>query len=352
MESEMPDEYWQRVEGVMKDMADHGLNAVTGGNGFGPVLKGVKNGKADIDYTNADHWMALAVKYGLTMPGDSYQGFDIVGLQHESRKSFFTDRDAWAKKKFGVNTYAELAGIAYNEVTAHAVANHWPKRIYYLLDEPRPESGNIETAAELIKIMTAASPSTLFSGYYSPGQGRDVYFQTMPVSISHTSKKALELTKQGGKELWEYDGSYNRAIAGRFLYVAAQAGLKGYLTNGYMYVCSDPYFDWTGEESSWCVAWPSKHGVTDTERWERVSDGINDYRYLATLDHLIKKAQTAGTPGKGQAEAAAAEAFMKQDLKGIDIDDRSTAKMTGAEFDQFRKTTAGHIAALAKALGE
>jgi hypothetical protein len=175
-----------------------------------------------------------------------------------------------------------------------------------------------------------------------------IYFQTMPVSISHTSKLALELTKKGGKELWEYDGSRTRAIAGRFLYVAVEAGLKGYLTNGYMYVCSDPYFDWTGEESSWCVAWPSKHGVTDSVPWERVSDGINDYRYLATLDHLIKKAQTAG---KAQAEAAAAAAFIKDNLKGIDIDDRATAKLTGAEFDQFRKTVAGHIVALAKALG-
>ena len=71
---ELKDRWWEIAEIVMNDQAQHGMNAITGGPGA--VLKGVKDGKADIDYTDMDRWMAMAVKHGLTMPGDSYQGLE------------------------------------------------------------------------------------------------------------------------------------------------------------------------------------------------------------------------------------------------------------------------------------
>ena len=129
--------------------------------------------------------------------------------------------------------------------------------------------------------------------------------------------------------------------------MAARAGLKGWLTNGYMYVASDPYFDFSDDEAAWCVVWPSKRGVVDSVPWERVSDGINDYRYLSTLNRLAKKAASVD-----KARADAAEAFIKGQVQSIDIDKRDSANLTGPQFDEFRQTAAGHIAALAKAVGE
>ena len=338
--------WWQRADAVMQDLADHGMNAVTGGPGA--TLKGIKNGKADIDYTRMDRWLALAVKHGLTMPGDSYQGLDVSGIPADYHKDCVANNEKAAKEQYGVS-YSELLKTVYGDVDRHAKEKGWPKRVFSFLDEPRPEYGNIEPAAELIRIRTAACPDTLFSGYYSTGQGRDVYFQTMPISIAHTTKQALELTTKAGKQLWDYDGGGARHNIGRWCFVAARAGLKGYLRNGYGYVCSDPYFDFTDDEAAWTMIFPSHAGISDTPGWERSAQGANDYRYLATCERLVKKAQASG---KAAAQAAAASAYLAQTLKSIDLEDRETARLSPAAYDQFRADLAGHIAALTKALGE
>ena len=139
---ELQDRWWQIAEQVMKDQAEHGMNAITGGPGA--VLRGVNGGKADIDYTQIDRWMALAVKYGLTMRGDSYQGLDVSGLPSDQGPDCVARCEAAARAKFGVS-YEELLRIVYGDLNEHARRQGWPPRIYYFLDEPRPEYGNVQS---------------------------------------------------------------------------------------------------------------------------------------------------------------------------------------------------------------
>ncbi len=306
--TDLNDHWWEVAGQVMRNQAEHGMNAVTGGPSA--VLKGVKDGKAEIDYRAMDRWMALAVKHGLTMPGDSYQGLDVAGVPHDHSQDAVARYEAASKERFGVS-YEELLRIVYADVERHAKEKGWPPRVYYFLDEPRPEYRNVEPCAELIRIRTRACPATLFSGYYSTGQGRDVYFQTMPVSISHVNARALELVKGAGKRLWDYSGSRVRHDIGRWAFVAARAGMSGFLRNGFMYVGSMPYFDYSDDEASWSVVYPSKRGLNDTVGWERTAQGVNDYRYLLTCERLIAKARAAG---KAPAEADAAAAFLKATL--------------------------------------
>jgi lysophospholipase L1-like esterase len=182
---DLKERWWQIAELVMRNQVAHGMNAITGGPGA--VLKGIRDGKVDIDYTAIDRWMALAIKYGLTMPGDSYQGLDVVGVPAYQTRDGVARCEAVARKQNALS-YEELLRIVYQDVEQHGRAKGWPVRIYYFLDEPRPEYGNVETGAELIRIRTRACPGTLFSGYYSTGAGRDVYFETMPVSITHVNR--------------------------------------------------------------------------------------------------------------------------------------------------------------------
>ncbi|MGA2066337.1 MAG: glycoside hydrolase domain-containing protein [Thermoguttaceae bacterium] len=340
---ELQDRWWQIAEQVMKDQAEHGMNAVSGGPGA--VLRGVAGGKADIDYTQIDRWMALAVKYGLAMPGDSYQGLDVSGLPTDHSRDCVARCEAAARAKFGVS-YAELLRIVYGDLAEHARQKGWPTRVYYFLDEPRPEYGNVQSCAEMIKIRTRACPGMLFSGYYSTGDGRDVYFETMPVSIAHVDELSLRLVAKGGRQLWDYSGTRVRHDIGRWAFVAAKAGMKGFLRNGYMYVCSQPYFDFSDDESSWSVVYPSARGLSDTVGWERTAQGVNDYRYLLTCSRLIQKAHRLG---KGAAAAAAAQAFLEETLRPIAIDDKETARLSPRQYDEFRAALAGHIVALNRA---
>jgi hypothetical protein len=335
--------WWQIAELVMKDQAEHGMNAVTGGPSA--VLLGVENGKARIDYSEMDRWMALAVKHGLTMPGDSYQGLDVAGLPVFQGKDCVQRCEAAAKERFGVS-YEDLLRIVYGDLERHARQHGWPKRVYYFLDEPRPEYGNVQPCADLIAIRTRACPDTLFSGYYSTGAGRDVYFETMPVSIAHIDKLALSLVAKGKKQIWDYSGERVRHDIGRWAFVAAKAGMKGFLRNGYMYVASNPYFDYSDDEGSWAVVYPSAGGINDTVGWERTAQGVNDYRYLLTCRRLIDSARRSG---KAISQADAAEAFLRATLAPIAVDDKSSARLPPSGYDEFRRVLAGHIMAMSEA---
>jgi len=333
--------WWQVAEDVIRDQAEHGLNALTGGPGF--TLKAIKDGKAEIDFTDADRWMELAVKYGLTLRGDAYQGFDLnVGFNQSYQPDGPQKNDAAAQAAFGVK-YDELLRIAYAEVERHAKEKNWPPRNFYLLDEPRPENRNIESALEYTKQHVKAAPNTKFSGYYSPGDGRDAYFPVMPVTVAHHTAASLKMCVDAGKEAWNYSGGGARYDIGRWCYVLKQKGLKGFLRNGYQYVNSDPYYDFSDVEASWAQVYPSKRGITASIDWERTAQGINDLRYLVTLEHRIKAAKAGGAKA---AEVAAAESFLAETLKGITVEDESTADLKPEAWTAFRAALAKHITAL------
>jgi hypothetical protein len=128
--------------------------------------------------------------------------------------------------------------------------------------------------------------------------------------------------------------------------------MKGFLRNGYMYVCSQPYFDLSDDESSWSVVYPSARGLSDTVGWERTAQGVDDYRYLLTCQRLIRQARRlgkgAGHPGTGSA-ADAAQAYLDETMRPIVIDDKETARLRPRQYDEFRSRLAAHIAALQRA---
>ena len=167
----------------------------------------------------------------------------------------------------------------------------------------------------------------------------------MPVSISHVDQRALELVAKGRKQLWDYDGNRVRHDIGRWAFVAAKAGLKGFLRNGYMYVCSMPYFDFSDDEASWSVVYPSRRGLSDTVGWERTAQGVNDYRYLLTCERLIREGRQSG---RSAAEVAAAETFLKETLRPIQLEHKECARLSAGEYDTFRRHLARHIAALSR----
>jgi hypothetical protein len=343
---EVRERAWKVADAVMKDLADHGMNAVTGGPGA--RLKAIEDGKAILDYTDMDRWLALAVKHGLTMPGDSYQGLVIEGVPYDQGPNCLKIIEDESQRRFGLS-YKDVIRIVYGDVERHAKEKDWPKRAYYLLDEPRSNYGNVQSCLELIKIVTAAAPETWFSGYYSSGDGRDPYFQIMPVSIAHVDETTLKLTKDASKQLWCYDGNRVRWNIGRWAFAMSQKGLKGYLRNGYMYSNCDPYFDFTEDEGSWCVVYPSRKGVNATVGWERTGEGANDFRYLEMLDALSKEGKKS-EKAVVVSEACRACRFVEAQVDSVKMDSAASANLTGAEYDKFRRDAAELIVSLRKIL--
>lgn len=332
--------YWKVAEDVMRDHAAHGMNAVTGGPGM-PVLS-VKDGKAELDFEKADRWLALAKQHGLTQLGDSYQGLDAgLGIQRGHSPNCMEEHEARSKEKWGVG-FEELIRLVYGEIARHAKEKAWPPRSFYLLDEPRPEFRNVESARQMLELHMRAAPETIFAGYYSPGDGRDGYFKLAPMSVAHHSAESLAACREAGKRAWNY-GAYERHCTGRWLYAAKLQGLSGFACGGYQYVNSHAYYDFSDVEGSWCAVYPSKHGLAATVKWERAAQGIHDYRYLKTLRSSIDAAKQAGRKPEA---VQAAETFLTATLKPIQVEPQSSAMLETEGWSVFRAELAKHLVAL------
>ncbi|MGH7144035.1 MAG: DUF4402 domain-containing protein [Planctomycetota bacterium] len=336
-------QWWKSADAIMADQAAHGFNALTGGPGM--RLTGVQGGQAQIDFGDADRWMALAKKHGLTMPGDSYQGFDVnMGFYVSQAKDCMATNEKHAQEKWGVS-FADLVKMVYAKVAEHAKEQGWPERSYYLLDEPRPEFGNIDSALALLKLYAQAAPETRFSGYTTVrSEGRDRYIPYLPVVISHPTEAEMKAVKAAGKEIWDYDVAIPGHEFGRWLYAAQRKGLSGF-DIGFMYVNSTPYYDFSDTEGSWGIVQPAPDGDIATTKWERFAAEVNCYRYLKTLQEAVSAAKQVG---KNAAAVQAGQAFLDQLVASVEVGKHASAHLDDAEWAKFQTELVGDIQAVEK----
>ena len=296
------------------------------------ALKSIANGAAVIDFTDADRWMEMAKKYRMTMPGDSYQGFDVdFGFGIDTRENCIATNEERAKQKWGMG-FGEVIKIAYAEVERHAKEKGWPKRSYYFLDEPRPEYRNVDSCRELIEFYVKNAPGTTFSGYYSPGAGRDPYFKLMPLSIAHHSEESLKTAVESGHLAWTYS-AVGGHLFGAWLELARSKGLTGF-TTGFYYPCSIPYYDFSDVEGAWGLCLPSKNGINPTVEWERLADRIDDYRYIKTLRMRAAAWKSAGDANA--AMAAEAEKLLNDTSKLVSVEPHGTPAVDAAGWRAWR----------------
>lgn len=300
--------WWAIGERMIALQAEHGFNALTGGPSM--KLRGIKDGKADINFADADRWMALAHKYGLTRLGDSYIGFDVdLGFARDGSANGMAANDQNAKSAYGM-TFGELLKVTYATVEQHAKEKNWPPRAYYRLDEPSGPA--VESNRILVESHVKNAPGTKFSGYYAPADSaskRDCFYTLLQLSIMSTvTEPILKTIHDAGNQTWIYiNPGYTsflnfRHLYGRWAFMAHQRGLDG-VTGGFYFVNTVPYYDMSDIEGSWGVTYPSKNGINSTVWLEQISQGINDYRYLKTL-----KTKLDAATEKGSANAAIAEA--------------------------------------------
>jgi hypothetical protein len=295
--------WWAAAEAIMAIQAEHGFNALTGGPGM--KLRGVKDGKADIDFADADRWMELARKHGLTRLGDSYIGFDVaLGVPGDGSQG-----------AYGLS-FGELLKASYSAVEQHAKQMNWPPRAYYRIDEPNGEA--VESTRKLVEQYVKNAPGCKFSGYYAPaaaGSPRDCFYPLLQLSIlSSVTEPILKTIHEAGNQSWIYINpgysSYQnfRHLYGRWMFMAHERGLDG-VTGGFYFVNTVPYYDMSDLEGGWGVVYPGKDGVNGTVWLEQIGLGINDYRYLKTVKSRLDAAKKKGS---GNAAVTEAERFLAE----------------------------------------
>lgn len=163
----------------------------------------------------------------------------------------------------------------------------------------------------------------------------------------------------------------HRVLAGYYLYKSKADGISPYCYQHrprFPFSPFDDFEQWepelklgaAGVFRHHMATYPCRGGTISTIQWEGMRQGINDLRYLTTLDNLLRKARMIPTM---RLEAAVAEAendvrqFLKKiDLLAIHINHESEREpypeIAARDYDGFRGQVAEHIINVQLALGD
>jgi hypothetical protein len=283
-------------------LAAYGFNALCGGPSL-DVLGWDETGAPQLRSEHSDRALQAAARHGLTNAVFAYTGpARIGGVGFETAETVFA--------RWGQDAGLDAATSAQRLLAARrdlARLHSWPPLSWCAADEPRVR-GQAERVLASIRFLKQADPALRSMGFFSASLGqRDDPFLHQALfheldAVVLNSHSALELAeaRRLGKEVYLYNQGRSRYTFGLYLWNEVHAGAMGlvqwhaWLVHGYQ------FFDLDGREPDAGLLVRTPDGWRPTLDLERARQGIYDYRYLVTLERLLREA--TGTPAAAEAE--------------------------------------------------
>jgi len=277
----------------LEDMRAHGFNAITLPS---PTVKGISaDGEVEIDFTAWDEYEALLREVGMT-------GVHQAGVDHVTG----------ALQRAGVQELSPEFSLPF--VSAMRQHREWLdahpdfRVVFTIYDEPReslqnPWNRSFDQTVAYIKLCRQV-PGLLLSvnpmGDSSGSKDYTPFAGLVDVLNTHAwegSARLIDETQRLKKTLWVYNNGYSRLAWGFSLWKLRARGnwQWAYFGAG----SSDPYSPIptggsetpgesnTGRGPAYCF----RDRIIPTPRYEWVREGIDDYRYLYTLEQRVREAQ-------------------------------------------------------------
>jgi hypothetical protein len=184
----------------------------------------------------------------------------------------------------------------------------------------------------------------------------------------HSFDEMRDLLEASGDEAWIYhnmrgsffEAEWNRIINGVWMW---QSPIVAHVAWMYYHYSGNAFDDTDADGFDFGYGFPSADDPTEmisTLHWESFREGIDDMRYIVTLEELIARADEAGVDaGAAKTWLADMGAMIPQAPGDImDIDEESplcvaiSRAFSGADYDRMRWHTADQIIALQDKLGQ
>ncbi len=312
-----PDRYWamwtsdhgydqmsrEELRRELADMKEHGINSVLFfAPGLGDIRFRQKDGQILFSSPKLAEIQALRRELKLDAPLLLYWAGELEtrALSLIGKKIDQVDPDApemreVVKKAFrAVDRFIkETGGEGYGD---------W----YYLgWDEPQIWSGGGNRSLyEHALAREAGVQSLVTTSEGELAEKLSPYVTGMCWAGAPESEGANRLRKLRGQEYWwygsgVYDGQEGGMMPNRYLcgFLFYKTGAKGQVSFIYTRtgVTGDPYDDFDGEgypePKDGMIVYPSADGPVSTLQWEGIREGIDDYKYVYTLETLIAEAK-------------------------------------------------------------
>ncbi len=286
----------QMMKKSLQKMRVYGFTACSGLPSI--AYQGFANGKPTLDFTAADAAMKLVKEMGF-LATSSYGG-GVSGFN-----AYFQDTAAMSSA--GFTEYAPFVKAIYSQVQKHAAQSGWVPVYYNLADEPIGD--DLVHAAENAEQYRRAfpKPPPYFTGASSfTGSNReDPHFRLAKalsaVAWNDHDEASVALLQSAGAD-WAFYNGGSRWTFGEYMFKAAkQFGMKYRLSWHWNTAAGDPYYalDCREDDYAWCNASPDGVLIPSVE-FERLREGLDDYRRLITLDRLAGRGTGAAAKAPRQ----------------------------------------------------
>jgi hypothetical protein len=203
--------------------------------------------------------------------------------------------DEAAMKAAGMSDYSEFIRAVYSAVQKHAEAANWIPVYYYLADEPIGDDllRSIRNAEASQKAFPQGPPFFTGASSYDGNDPNDPHLQfalaSHIVSWNTHNETAVRRLHEGGGSWAFYNGS-NRWTMGDYMYkCVCEFGMKFRLVWHLNCAAGNPYYalDCREDDYAWVNASPDGTLIPSVE-FERLREGLEDYRRLMTLERLAR----------------------------------------------------------------
>ena len=265
----------------LRDMRAHGMNSVA--LAAPASMSQNKDGRYEFQLDLVERALQLLKQEGLCRPIPWSFGFPPVG----------TD--------FGSDQHRRQVKAFIEYATKYFAERELPQVLWYPRDEPwsDPRKQEARVLCEAVKQVAGARTYVTVrfdtAGYLD--QWLDVRCHTVSLSGGFEADKLRQAAQKAGDLFYWYTNACReypdvmRFKAGFFFW---KTGATGQYYWAYQSPHGNPYDDLDGID--WCAAYPGEDGPVPTIEWESLREGIDDFRYVYTLERAIAEACTSPAP--------------------------------------------------------
>ena len=294
---------WTMFEKVLTALHDNGFNTVTGLPNIGVKAAG---GKVELDFTRADKQMKALRDHGFNQMISSYGadlGYQMYGTAEGADEAF-------AKGAGFANAEAFLKAL-YGQIEEHAAANNWVPIAWNLCDEPLGDAAaasaknaalHDKVAQDLkLKLQTFMGATSMEGADPKNPHFGLVTGLTMP-SLNIHDEASIKLIQDKGHKFSFYNGG-TRWTYGRYMKaLVLKYGLAYRVTWHLNAIAGNPYYALDSREDDYSFVNTDEKQtlVPSLTLLGEILPGMNDYRYLSTLQRLLK--EKASSPAAAEAK--------------------------------------------------
>lgn len=302
-------EWWRRkTYAELEHLRASGMNALTAG-----LWGNKKDGLWRQNFDTLQVIIDLQREYGFNKP--QICSFNVGGLYRQYMKSGMGSHLRLIKMP-PPEFFAEITEMV-RDIETEARNRQWPELLYYPVDEPSTSKDSIEFMTAVMKaikevpgVRTYVTADPAHEGYAPLKPYVDVWC-CQPFSISREQIQQ-EMAARPGLEFWCYpnhnsgENDHTPVNGTRMTYGFGfwRSGFRCLVPWIYQSIAGDPWNYLDSSSSDFDVRTDDDGTPIPVTIWEAYREGIDDGRYINTLEKLIRRCQANGL----NAEAAAAQA--------------------------------------------